>query len=118
MKLITQKGEYEMEVPDDQKEDELKVSCSPGVSLSISCHVSQFLKMCTKISRPPVGWNSDEVSFHGEWSSHEAILKLERRLKRTRKKIRKKKLISDFGMKAAIVKNKDSVLLPFHRRIL
>lgn len=30
MKLITQKGEYEMEVPDDQKEDELKVSCSPG----------------------------------------------------------------------------------------
>lgn len=62
------KGEYEVEVQDDQKVDELKVFCSLEVSLSISCHASQFLKMGTKILKPPVGCNSDEVSFHGGYS--------------------------------------------------
>lgn len=42
----------------------------------------------------------------GERSIHEAILKLERRLNRSKRKIRKKKMISEFGMRSVKLNNK------------
>ncbi|KAG5549776.1 hypothetical protein RHGRI_014924 [Rhododendron griersonianum] len=44
---------------------------------------------------------SDELSIPGERSIHQAIEKLERRLNRSRRKIRKKKSLSEFGFKEA-----------------
>ncbi|KAI8568694.1 hypothetical protein RHMOL_Rhmol02G0220200 [Rhododendron molle] len=77
----------------DQKEDDNMFLSISDESPSTTSPFSHVRISDPEDSRPPVKEKKDE-----------AILKLERRLNRAERKIRKKKLVSEFGMKLATAK--------------
>ncbi|KAG5552867.1 hypothetical protein RHGRI_010841 [Rhododendron griersonianum] len=62
------------------------------------------------LSRPKVTDRSVGLSIPGEKSIHEAIQKLDRRLKRSRRKSSKMKSLFDFGLKVVKVKKNNKVV--------
>lgn len=66
----------------------------------------QELRLKGDFSSQIVTQSKEGFCLPGERSVHEAIHKLERRLNRSKRKIRKKKMISEFGMRSVKLNNK------------
>lgn len=72
----------------------------------MSCSFSSPNYRDQQVSRPSGNKRRVGGNIRGERSVHEALKKFERRMKRSMRKLKKKKLLNEFGVKTGMIKHR------------